>query len=155
MSGDVVGEQFSFDLPMETPDIERCIPHRYPFLLIDRVYAYSVGEFIHAAKAISISDPILQGHFPGDPVVPGVVIVEGMAQASAVLGRLTAQTEDSACLLMEIQRTRFRRKVIPGDILEFFVRIIKSRGSFLWFEGEAKVGGDLAASCQFSAKIGN
>ena len=153
---DQAGEaNFHFELPMGTPEIERCIPHRYPFLLIDRVLAYSVGEYIHATKNISISDGILQGHFPGDPVVPGVIIVEGMAQASAVLGRLTSKTESAACLLMEIQQTRFRRKVVPGDTLDYFVRIVKSRGNFLWFEGEAKVDGELATSCKFSAKIGD
>ena len=139
-------------LPMDVPAIERCIPHRYPFLLIDRILEYSVGERILARKNVSVSDQFLQGHFPGDPVMPGVLIVEGMAQASAVLGKLT-DPKCSQVLLTEISSSRFRRKVIPGDVLEIEVKVTKSRKSFFWFDAEARVDGEQAAVVSFSARL--
>lgn len=142
-----------YKLPMGTVEIEKCIPHRYPFLLIDRVDDYAAGEFILASRCISGGDPILQGHFPGNPVVPGVVIVEGMAQASAVLGKITRGEDCETCLLTEITKTRFRRQVVPGDKLDYYVKVTKMRSPFFWFEGQARVGDELAASASFSAKL--
>lgn len=145
--------ELTFSLPMSTQDIEKCIPHRYPFLLVDRVTDYKPGEFIVAYKNISGTDPVLQGHFPGNPLMPGVLMVEGMAQASAVLGKLTHPETSDTCLLMEIGETRFRRMVVPGDCLEYHVRVVKKRQHFFWFEAEAKVGDEIAATAKFSAKL--
>lgn len=144
--------RLSFDLPMGIPEIERCIPHRFPFLLVDKVLAYEPGVSIKAIKNVSIGDPVLQGHFPGNPVMPGVYMVEAMAQASAVLGKLSTEASDT-CLLMEIDETRFRRIVRPGDTLELKIDVLKQRGNFFWFKGEATVDGELAASANFSAKL--
>ena len=148
-----IKDDFSFQLPMMIGDIEKCIPHRYPFLLVDRVHSYVKGESIVASKNVTGGEPILQGHFPGNPIVPGVIMIEGMAQASAILGKLTKAAECDTCLLMEIQETRFRRMVVPGDVLKYDVRIVKARKDFFWFEGEATVEGELAASTRFSAKL--
>ena len=146
------GDDLSFDLPMTVQDIQKCIPHRYPFLLIDRVQHYAIGESIHGTKNVSACEPLLQGHFPQNPIVPGVVLVECMAQTSAVLGKLT-DPETETCLLMEINKTRFRRMVVPGDTLDIFVRVHRRRRPFFWFEGIVKVGDEEAASANFTAKL--
>jgi len=139
-------------LPMNKKAIEEFLPHRAPFLLIDEISEYEVGVRIIAHRLITDDDPILKGHFPGNPVLPGVLIIESMAQASAVLGRLTEPT-CSTCLLTEISDSRFRRKVVPGDEIRFLVEIVKHRQSFFWFAGEATIGDEPAASAKFSARL--
>lgn len=136
--------------PMDIMQIQDCIPHRYPFLLIDRVIEAVPDESIVATKNVSISDPMLQGHFPGDPVVPGVLIVEGMAQACAVLGVLS-QGSMTTCLLTEVSSARFKRKVVPGDMMRFEVKVKKKRAPFFWFIGECTVDGEFAAKVELSA----
>ena len=138
-------------LPMNSNDIMKCIPHRYPFLLVDRVIEMKLGHSIHTIKNFSISDPILQGHFPGNPVVPGVVMIECMAQASAILGSYTLEGDCKDILLLEISKSRFRQKVIPGDVLHIQVKLKKIRSAFFWFEGQALVGDKQVASAEFSA----
>ena len=140
-------------LPLGVSEIEKFIPHRFPFLLIDRVLDFKRGEYIKALKVVSVADPNLQGHFPGNPVMPGVLIVEALAQASAVLGKLTAPDTANTCLLTEIKDTRFRKVVVPGDMLELEVRVVRHRKVFFWFEGEAKVDGAQVASASFCAKL--
>lgn len=143
----------NFDLPMNVTDIEKCLPHRYPFLLIDQIVAFEKGKFIRGKKYISANEPFLQGHFPGQPVMPGVLMVESIAQASAVLGKLTLEGDCSQCLLMEIKQTRFRRVVVPGEILDIEVQVTNSRKDFFWFEGTAKVEDKLVVDAVFSAKL--
>src|SRR6478735_600081 len=133
--------------------VQDWLPHRYPMLLVDRVLDYRENEYIRAIKVVSGLDPFLQGHFPGNPVMPGVLIVEAMAQASGILGRLTFPDRKNTCLLTEIGETRFRRQVIPGDVLELHIIVEKQRKDFFWFNGTAKVCGELAASCVFTAKL--
>lgn len=147
-----MSEALSFELPMSVQDIETCIPHRYPFLLIDRILDYTPGERIIASKNVSVVDPILQGHFPGNPIVPGVLIVEGMAQASAVLGKVSEAGFDSV-LLTEVTAARFRKPVVPGDVLKLEVKVLRSRRPFYWFEGEATVDGEQVAAVKFSARL--
>jgi 3-hydroxyacyl-[acyl-carrier-protein] dehydratase len=149
------GETFNLTqlpLPFDVPTIERLIPHRYPFLLIDRVLEYKVGERIVAVKNVSATEPVLQGHFPNEPIMPGVLIVEAMAQASAVLGRLTDQ-QCTSVLLTEVSTARFRRKIIPGDQLRIEITVLKRRKPFYWFAGEAFVDGESVASVSFSARL--
>ena len=133
--------------------LQEWLPHRYPFLLVDRVLDYKAAEFIHAIKMVSSLDPYLQGHFPQNPVMPGVLFVEALAQASSILGRLTFPERSNTCLLTEIGETRFRRKVIPGDLLDLHIGVIKQRKDFFWFNGTAKVANEIAASCVFTAKL--
>lgn len=142
-----------FDLPMNVTDIEKCLPHRYPFLLIDQIVAFEKGEFIRGRKYISANEPFLQGHFPGMPVMPGVLMVESIAQASAVLGKLTLEGGCSECLLMEIKQTRFRRVAVPGEVLDIEVKVTNNRKNFFWFEGTAKVEGQMVVDALFSAKL--
>ena len=139
-------------LPIEVEEIKKIIPHRYPFLLVDRVVSLDVGKFISALKCISISDPILQGHFPGNAIFPGVMVIEGMAQASAILGCYSVPKQGSNdVLLTEISRARFRKPVKPGDVLEYKVKVVKTKGQFFWFSGEAYVDNILVASASMSA----
>lgn len=139
-------------LPLGVDQIQNYIPHRYPFLLIDRITEYQPGEGIVALKNVSFTDPYLQGHFPGNPVMPGVLQIEAMAQACAVFGRLTEPTS-STCLLTEVSESRFRRMVVPGDTMVLKVKVEKRRKNFFWFEGEIFVDQTLAASIKLSAKL--
>ena len=138
---------------MDVVEIQRNLPHRYPFLLIDRVHDYRANDFIRASRAVSNSDPILQGHFPGNPLMPGVLMVEAMAQASAILGKISKGDDCDTCLLTEVSESRFRRMVVPGDVLELDVKLVKNRKDFFWFHGEAKVNGEMAAMAKFTAKL--
>jgi 3-hydroxyacyl-[acyl-carrier-protein] dehydratase len=139
--------------PMGIEEIKQCIPHRYPFLLLDRVLEATPHERIVAVRNISFSDPVLQGHFPDRPVYPGVLIVEAIAQAAAVLGHLSFAAGLSQCLLTEVSSARFRRQVVPGDVLTFDVRVVRRRTPFFWFEATASVGSELAAEVNLSAFI--
>jgi 3-hydroxyacyl-[acyl-carrier-protein] dehydratase len=130
--------------------IQKAIPHRYPFLFIDRVLEAKAFDYIVALRNITISDPALQGHFPGNPIVPGVVIVEGAAQAAAVLGCIS-KGPLSECLFTEITEARFRKPVVPGDVLKYNLKLTKHRGPFVWFDAEMSVEGAEVAVVKFSA----
>lgn len=129
------------------------LPHRYPFLLVDRVEDLEPNDFIIAYKMVSAMEPCLQGHFPGNPVMPGVLMIEAMAQASAILGKVTKGDGAQGCLLTEVTESRFRRVVVPGDSMRIDVRLVKARQHFFWFQGEVTVDGDLAAIAKFTAKL--
>lgn len=141
-----------YTAPFGIQQIQQLIPHRSPFLLIDRVTQFEVGKSIVALKNVSMTDPYLEGHFPGNPVMPGVLIIESLAQASAVLGRLTDPTSSSV-LLTEISSARFRKPIIPGDCVSIEVTVIKHRKPFYWFSGIAKVDGENVAEVAFSARL--
>lgn len=135
--------------------IMRLIPHRYPFLMIDRVVEIMSGEAATGIKNVSINEFFFQGHFPQRPVMPGVLIIEAMAQTAAVLVVHTLGTESQGKLVyfMSIDSARFRHPVVPGDRLA--VRVVKkhSRGNVWKFEGEASVEGKLVAEATFAAMI--
>ena len=139
-------------LPMGVEDIMRLIPHRYPMLLLDRITEFHPNEKIVAIKNVSYSDPVFQGHFPGNPVLPGVMQVEACAQASAVFGMLL-EPENNTCLLTEVSGTRFRRPVVPGDTMRLDVRLKKRRKGFYWFDADVFVGDQVASSVQWSAHL--
>ncbi len=135
--------------------MKRMIPHRYPFLLIDRVEQIHNGESAVGIKNVSANEPYFQGHFPSEPVMPGVLIVEAMAQTAGVLVVETLAMIDQELLVyfMTIDNCRFRNKVGPGDVLKLHVRVTRSRGRVFRFAGAAKVDGKLAAEAEFSAMI--
>jgi 3-hydroxyacyl-[acyl-carrier-protein] dehydratase len=135
--------------------IKRMIPHRYPFLFIDRVQEIEPGDSAIGVKNVSSNEPFFQGHFPQEAVMPGVLIVEAMAQTAGVLvvDSLGKEGEDLLVYFMTLDKTRFRKKVVPGDVLELHVRILRSRGKVFKFWGEARVGPDLMAEAEFSAMI--
>lgn len=135
--------------------IKRMIPHRYPFLLIDKVVGIHTGARAVGIKNVSANEPHFEGHFPVEPIMPGVLIVEAMAQTAGVLVVETLGKIDQNLLVyfMTLDKTRFRRKVVPGDVLELHVSILRGRGKIWKFWGEAKVGGEICAEAEFSAMI--
>jgi 3-hydroxyacyl-[acyl-carrier-protein] dehydratase len=142
----------------KTIDINRImqmIPHRYPILLVDRVLEIHPGESVIALKNVTINEPHFQGHFPNFPVMPGVLIVEAMAQASAliVVEALGEETEGKIVFFMSIEDAKFRRPVVPGDALHLHVKKLQSRANVWKFEGKAMVNGTVHAEATFSAMI--
>src|SRR5919205_2578851 len=139
-------------------DIQRIvemIPHRYPFLMIDRVIDVVPNESAVGLKNVSINEPFFQGHFPQRPVMPGVLIIESMAQTAAVLvvQTLGREAEGKLVYFMSIENARFRRPVFPGDCLHVHVTKQRNRGNVWKFEGRAEVGGQLMAEAIFAAMI--
>ncbi|GMG83661.1 3-hydroxyacyl-ACP dehydratase FabZ [Paralimibaculum aggregatum] len=135
--------------------IKRMIPHRYPFLLIDKVQAIRPHESAIGIKNVTANEPHFEGHFPQEAVMPGVLVVEAMAQTAGVLvvDSLGKEGEDLLVYFMTLDKTRFRKKVIPGDVLELHVKILRGRGKVFKFWGEARVGPNLVAEAEFSAMI--
>ncbi len=131
------------------------LPHRYPFLLVDRVVDVEPGTSIHALKNVTINEPFFPGHFPGEPVMPGVLIVEALAQAGAILALQTTgeSIEGKLLLFRGIDRAKFRRPVTPGDQLHLHARVTKQRGAFWSFSTEAKVDGEVVAEAELSAAL--
>lgn len=143
----------TISMPMDVRAIQKCIPHRYPFLLIDRVLEATPNKSITAIKNVSITDPVLAGHFPDNPVVPGVVIVEGIAQAAAVLGYLSCENGLTTCYLTGISEARFRKPVVPGDVMRFELTVLKRRPPFFWFDAVCRVDGEVVTEVKVSAYI--
>jgi 3-hydroxyacyl-[acyl-carrier-protein] dehydratase len=135
--------------------INRMIPHRYPFLMIDRVVEIFADTSAVGIKNVTINEPFFQGHFPGRPIMPGVLIVEAMAQTAAVLvvATLGPDTEGKLVYFMTIDQARFRRPVVPGDQLRVKVTKLQKRLSVWKFTGQASVGSTMAAEAVISAKI--
>lgn len=140
-------------------EIQKIIPHRFPFLLIDRVMELKGGESIDAYKNVSISEHIFQGHFPGHPIYPGVMIVEGLAQAGGILAFKSLSEEDQkevsnkVVYFMSIDKCKFRAPVTPGDRLEYKVSVIKHKGPIWVLKGEAYVDGKLVTEAELKAMI--
>ena len=144
------------------PDIDitrvmQMIPHRYPMLMIDRVVRVVKGESAVGIKNITINEPFFQGHFPQRPVMPGVLIIESMAQTAAVLvvASLGSDAEGKLVYFMTIDEARFRKPMTPGDTAHIHVTKLRQRGNVWKFSGEAKVGDVLHAEATFSAMILN
>jgi len=131
------------------------IPHRYPFLLVDRAEDYRPSESIVGIKCVTYNEDFFQGHFPGNPVMPGVLIVEALAQTGAVLmsKSLEVDVEGKAIMFMSIDEARFRQPVRPGDVLRLHVEVLKTRGDIFKFKGRALVGGKLVAQAEFAAMV--
>ena len=141
-------------------EILSILPHRFPFLLIDRVEELSIGESIKAYKNVTYNEQIFQGHFPGHPIYPGVMIIEGLAQAGGVLAFKSmekdgANLSDKVVYFMSIDNAKFRNPVRPGDKLEYRISVIKHRGRIWVLKGEAyiNVGATLAAQAELQAMI--
>ena len=146
------------DRPPVEIDIQRVmqmIPHRHPFLMIDRVVDAVANERATGIKNVSINEAFFQGHFPARPVMPGVLIIEAMAQTAAVLvvHTLGPDSEGKLVYFMSVDNARFRRPVFPGDVLEVRVTKQRNRGNVWKFEGRAEVAGKLMAEAVFAAMI--
>ncbi len=136
------------------------LPHRYPMLLVDRVVALERDKSIHAIKAVSINEPFFAGHFPGRPIMPGVLIIEALAQAAGVLaiesmGLADADGEGSGKLVyfMAIDGAKFRKPVEPGVLLHLHAEIVQARRAICKFAGRALIDDELVAECSFTAMI--
>lgn len=137
---------------MRCTDIKKYIPHRYPFLLVDRVIAYEESKAITALKNVTVNEPFFNGHFPAKPVMPGVLMVEALAQTAGLLmAKMLNWPEfhENVCYLAGIDNTRFKRIVEPGDQLILHVELLKSRREIWIFQGKASVGEQLACSTEF------
>lgn len=130
------------------------LPHRYPFLLVDRIIELEPGRRIVGVKNVSFNEPYFQGHFPGRPVMPGVLILEALAQAGGILAlHGDPEARGKMCYFTGIEQARFRAPVHPGDQLELAVELEKKRRGFWWFSGQARVGDQLCAEAQLTAAI--
>jgi len=131
------------------------IPHRFPFLLVDRAEDYVAGESIVGIKAVTFNEPFFQGHFPDYPVMPGVLIIEAIAQSGAILMSKTLDVDPrgKTILFASVDNCRFRHPVRPGDLLRLEVRVEKARGGLFKFHGRAMVGDKMAAECDYAAML--
>ena len=145
----------------ETPfdyDIQKilkALPHRYPLLLVDRVKSLELGDRIHAVKAVSFNEEFFQGHFPGAPIMPGVLQIEAMAQAAAILGIETLELAGTGklVLFMGIDGAKFRAPVTPGCLLDMHVEFVQKRSRVYKFKGRASVEGKTTCEVEFTAMI--
>jgi 3-hydroxyacyl-[acyl-carrier-protein] dehydratase len=133
----------------------KLLPHRYPFLLVDRIYDMDGDRSAVGVKNVTINEPFFQGHFPQYPVMPGVLIIEGLAQTAGALCVASLSEDYKADLVyfMGIDRAKFRKPVLPGDQLHYHVRKVRNRGRVWKFFGEAKVDGQVAAEAEVSAML--
>ena len=131
------------------------IPHRYPFLLVDRAEEYRPHQSIVGIKCVTANEPFFQGHFPDYPVMPGVLIVEALAQTGAVLmsKSLDVDTRGKTILFMSVDNCRFRQPVRPGDVIRMHVEVLRARGDVFKFRGRALVGEKVAAEAEFAAMV--
>ncbi|MBT8349498.1 MAG: 3-hydroxyacyl-ACP dehydratase FabZ [Sulfurovum sp.] len=140
-------------------DIQNILPHRYPFLLVDRITELTPGEYIEGLKNVSISEPVFQGHFPGHPIYPGVMIIEGMAQAGGVLAfksmdlATQEEAENKVVYFMSIDKAKFRAPVTPGDQLIYKIDVIKNKGAVWQLDAKAYVDDKIVAQAELKAMI--
>ncbi len=140
---------------IDMQEILRRIPHRYPFLLIDRAEAYQPHESIIGIKCVTANEPYFQGHFPGNPVMPGVLIIEALGQTGGVLmsKSLNADVSGKTIFFASVDNCRFRAPVRPGDVIRMHVDVLKHRGDLFKFRGRALVNHKVAAECEFAAVV--
>jgi 3-hydroxyacyl-[acyl-carrier-protein] dehydratase len=134
--------------------ILKMLPHRYPFLMVDRLIDIRGDEFGIGIKNVTINEPQFQGHFPENPVFPGVLLLEGMAQTAGVLCVLARKESPPYVYFMTIDGAKFRKPVVPGDRVEYHMTLHKRRRNMWWYRGEAKVDGELVAEAMLSAMMG-
>lgn len=137
--------------------IQRILPHRYPFLLVDKVEDINGTDTAVGYKNVTMNEPHFQGHFPGTPIMPGVTIVEAMAQTAGVMVGVALEQQDKEMLIyfMSIDKCKFRRKVVPGDVLRMDLKTLRGKaGGKIWkFSGVATVEGEMAAEAEFMAML--
>ena len=141
----------TLQLPIDVCQIQELLPHRYPFLLVDRVLELDIdAKRILAQKNVSINEPFFQGHFPGRPIMPGVLIIEALAQAGGVMTQLTLGRDSQSKLfyMVKVENARFNKQVVPGDVLMLDVKMKRLIRNMGWYYGEAKVNGEVVASAE-------
>jgi 3-hydroxyacyl-[acyl-carrier-protein] dehydratase len=140
---------------MDINKIQEILPHRYPFLLIDKIISYVPGESAHAIKCVTINEPFFVGHFPGRPLMPGVLVVEAIVQAACYAVGIKAKEEmkNPGVSFMTIDKCKFRKPIIPGDVLNLHAKKLKKVKNVYKFEGKCLVNDVIHAECIFSAMI--
>ena len=142
---------------LEAADIDvvlKMLPHRYPFLMVDRVIDIRGDEHGIGIKNVTFNEPHFQGHFPGNPVFPGVLMIEGMAQTAGVLCIMAISSpQPKAVFFLTIDKAKFRKPVRPGDTIEYHMTKLSQRRSMWWYRGEAKVAGQIVAEAEVGAMI--
>ena len=140
---------------MDIHQILKQLPHRYPFLMVDRVVSIDKSKSIRAFKNVTINEPFFQGHFPDRPVMPGVLLLEGMAQTAGVICSLSRADSGppQSVFFLTIDKAKFRKPVTPGDRIEYHMRKISQRRTMWWFRGEAKVDGHVVCEAEVGAMI--
>ena len=139
---------------MNINEIMQHLPHRYPFLLVDRIVDIQPGKGITGIKNVTFNEPFFQGHFPGQPIMPGVLIIEAMAQVAGIAA-FSSGMEGKAVYFMSIEKAKFRRPVVPGDQLRLEIKVLQQRGNVWKFSGAATVDGKLVSEADFTAMVTN
>jgi beta-hydroxyacyl-ACP dehydratase FabZ len=141
---------------MNILEIMSLLPHRYPFLLVDRIVEMEIGKRVVGIKNVTINEPFFQGHFPGQPIMPGVLILEAMAQVGGVMALKTVpedQVKSKVIYFMTIDKAKFRKPVVPGDQIRFEMEVTRMRSNVVSFKGQAVVDGTVAAEAEMMAMI--
>ena len=142
--------------PPTLEEIKRILPHRYPFLMVDRILSIELGKRVVGLKNVTVNEPFFLGHFPSNPIMPGVLIIEAMAQVGGILALLSTPEHlgNPEVYLMSMDKVRFRRPVVPGDQLILEVSVLRPGTKFFKMEGKASVSDTLVAEAEFMAMIG-
>jgi len=143
---------------LESVDILKLLtllPHRYPFLMVDRIIDINSDESCIGIKNVTFNEPHFQGHFPEQPVMPGVLMIEGMAQTAGAMCCVSRMQGEMPRIVyfMTIEKARFRKPVVPGDVVHYHMSKMRARGNMWWYRGEAKVGDTLVAEAELSAML--
>jgi 3-hydroxyacyl-[acyl-carrier-protein] dehydratase len=139
-------------MELNTVDIMKLLPHRYPFLLVDRITAFEGGKRIVGIKNVTINEPFFQGHFPGHPIMPGVLILEAMAQVGGLYAFLAKEVgENQVTYFLGIDKAKFRKPVLPGDVMQLELELLKVRRGIYCFKGKALVDGKVVAEAELKA----
>lgn len=141
---------------IDIQEIMNTLPHRYPFLLVDKIVEMEVGKRVVGIKNVTINEPFFQGHFPGRPIMPGVLILEAMAQVAGVMALKLVppdQVKNKVLFFMTIDKAKFRKPVVPGDQIRFEMDVLKLRSNIVNFKGQAIVDGAVAAEAEMMAMV--
>lgn len=152
-ASDLTEQQSAAPGAIEIGEVLQRLPHRYPFLLVDRAVDYVANKSIRGIKCVTVNEPFFPGHFPGAPVMPGVLQIEALAQTGALLMSKTLNVDASKHLIlfMSVENARFKRPVVPGDVMEMPVEVLFQRRNIFKFRGRVEVGGELVTDCEFAA----
>lgn len=137
---------------MNVNEIMKLLPHRYPFLLVDRITDLKPGVSATGLKNVTMNEPFFQGHFPGQPIMPGVLIIEAMAQVAGVMA-FRSGMEGKSVYFMSIDNVKFRRPIVPGDQVIMDIKVLKQRGNVWKFSGSATVEGKVVSEAEFTAMV--
>lgn len=138
---------------LDSVEIQKILPHKYPFLLVDKITELEEGKSVTGIKNVTVNEPFFQGHFPGNPIMPGVLICEALAQAGAVMLLSTPENKGKLGVFTGINNFKFRKQVVPGDVLELHVELVKSRHGMGIANAKATVDGAVAAAGEISFAI--